>query len=259
MIAVDWSGALRLPARTIWLAEFADGSPARLEKCESRDKVVERLLDASKQSSKVVVGLDFAFSCAGWFVQEQQCRSAIEFWSVVKLRGEKWLRDCPHPFWGRCRRVRPVNTVMYRRTEQELNPVNGITPKSVFQLAGPGHVGTGSLRGMPFLAALLDAGFSVWPFQEPSSHVVIEIYPRILTGAVIKRSPEARMRFLDNPDFASFTEDWRTEAAGSEHAFDAAVSVCVMNKHLHAFESLKKTTNPQLSLEGIIWDPRRSN
>jgi hypothetical protein len=117
----------------------------------------------------------------------------------------------------------------------------------VFQLAGPGHVGTGSLRGMPFLADLLDAGFSVWPFQEPSNHVVIEIYPRILTRTVVKRSPAARALFLDNPEFASFTKEWRAKA------------VFVMNKHLHELKSLKMTTDPDFILEGIIWNPKRSN
>jgi hypothetical protein len=183
----------------------------------------------------------------------------MEFWSVVNLRGEEWLRSCPHPFWGRCRRTLPANTAIFRRTEEGLSPVGGITPKSVFQLAGPGHVGTGSLRGMPFLADLLDAGFSVWPFQEPSNHVVIEIYPRILTRTVVKRSPAARALFLDNPEFASFTKEWRAKAVSSEDAFDAAVSVFVMNKHLHELKSLKMTTDPDFILEGIIWNPKRSN
>ena len=39
-------------------------------------------------------------------------------------------------------------------------------------------------------------GFAVWPFDEFALPLVIEIYPRILTGGVIKRSPEARAHFV---------------------------------------------------------------
>ena len=43
--------------------------------------------------------------------------------------------------------------------------VPGLSPKSIFQLAGPGAVGPGSLRGMPLLTTLRDRGFAVWPFD----------------------------------------------------------------------------------------------
>lgn len=148
---------------------------------------------------------------------------------------------------------------MFRRTEKELEPVNGITPKSVFQLAWPGQVGTGSLRGMSFLTDLLDAGFSVWPFQEPTCPMVVEIYPRMLTYTVVKRSHAARKLFLDSPEFASFPKEWRTAAEESEDAFDAAVSAFVMNKHFPVLKSLRKATDPDFLPEGTSWNQKRSN
>ena len=45
--------------------------------------------------------------------------------------------------------------------------VRGIAPKSVFQIGGAGSVGTASLRGMPVLQRLREAGFAVWPFDRP--------------------------------------------------------------------------------------------
>jgi hypothetical protein len=61
-----------------------------------------------------------------------------------------------------------------RRTEGE----SPFAAKSVFQIGGAGAVGTGSVRGMPLLAALSADGFSVWPFEDASERMVIEIYPR---------------------------------------------------------------------------------
>src|SRR6202012_1913196 len=42
--------------------------------------------------------------------------------------------------------------------------MKGITAKSPFQIGGSGSVGTGSLRAMPALLRLREAGFRVWPF-----------------------------------------------------------------------------------------------
>src|ERR1035438_6219537 len=46
--------------------------------------------------------------------------------------------------------------------------VKGIAPKSPFQIGGAGAVGTGTLRGIPELERLHEAGFRVWPFEEPA-------------------------------------------------------------------------------------------
>jgi hypothetical protein len=53
----------------------------------------------------------------------------------------------------------------FRRTDRETGSVAGSRPKSVFQVDGAGTVGTGSLRGMPFLLQLEEAGFNVWPLE----------------------------------------------------------------------------------------------
>ena len=64
----------------------------------------------------------------------------------------------------------------------------GITPKSPFQIGGSGSVGTGSLRAMPFLLRLREAGFRVWPFEDAAldakrpQPLLVEMYTRLLTG-----------------------------------------------------------------------------
>ena len=74
--------------------------------------------------------------------------------------------------------------------------------KSTFQIGGAGSVGTGSLRGMPHLRRLRQAGFSIWPFHSASPWTVMEIYPRLLTGPVHKSSHEHRARYLGDSALA---------------------------------------------------------
>jgi hypothetical protein len=45
-------------------------------------------------------------------------------------------------------------------------------------------------------------------------------------------------------------------AAGSEDAFDAAVSALVMAAHIEEIEALQQTADPIELLEGRIWVPR---
>ena len=130
--------------------------------------------------------------------------------------------------------------------------MRGIRPKSVFQIGGAGAVGTGSIRGMPHLAALRRGGFSVWPFDPPVPPCVVEIYPRVLTGPVVKRSLDERRQAL---------RAWRlppalaASAARSEDAFDAAVSALVMWERRTDLSRLTEAGDPEARLEGEIFFP----
>ena len=44
-------------------------------------------------------------------------------------------------------------------------------------------------------------------------------------------------------------------AAGSEDAFDAAVSALVMAQHAERLSALRPTEDPAFALEGRIWTP----
>lgn len=256
VVAVDWSGAKKGATGKIWLAEVAEGRLQRLESGRGRSELVEHLIEAAQDDPRLVVGLDFAFSFPEWFLDEHGAASAPEVWDVVARSGEDWLDECPPPFWGRPGCPKPDLPSHFRRTEREAQAVAGAQPKSVFQVGGAGAVGTGSLRGMPHLDRLTDAGFSVWPFHEPGWPRVVEIYPRLLTGAVVKSDPRARAAYLEG-GFPEIPPRFRSVAAASEDALDAAVSAVVMARHLDEIEALGRPDDPVVRKEGAIWTPAR--
>lgn len=247
-IAIDWSGARTGARKTIWVAEAVDGGITFLENGRDREQVAAWLND---QSGPLVVGLDFAFSLPAWFLRERGFDTAPDLWrTLAEGAAERWLADCPHPFWGRPGVRKPVGIEHWRQTERK----SGHNPKSVFQIGGAGAVGTGSLRGMPVLHSLRERGFAVWPFDALADRTVIEIYPRTLTGPVIKSDALARRRYLDEHDIA-LNDAARDVVVSSEDAFDAAVSALAMDAHKDALQSLGPTTDETERLEGIIWTP----
>jgi hypothetical protein len=173
-------------------------------------------------------------------------------WDLVARHGEEWLGACQPPFWGRPGMKRPALVEHFRRTEARCTPTKGTRPKSVFQIGGAGAVGTGSMRGMPFLAELRRSGFSVWPFDDATTPLVVEIYPRVLTGPIRKSSAVERTAHLRAYPIPA---GLRTLAEQSEDAFDAAVSALVMAEHVQALHALKRTTDPFEVVEGSIWMP----
>jgi predicted nuclease with RNAse H fold len=206
-IAVDGSGAASpsVQRRTIWVAEADDGRLVSLSAGRTREETVDYLCTRETD----VIGLDFAFSLPRWFLGQEDGR---EVWDAVTTRGEEWLQACAPPFWGRPGRPRPhTHDRGLRRTERE-------TPgtRSVFQIGGAGSVGTGSLRGMPFLRRLTVAGLSVWPFDRWEPPVVAEVWPRSVIGRIVKSRESERMAHLP-------------AAASSEDAFDAGCTAIALS------------------------------
>lgn len=260
IIAVDWSGALSGAARKIWLAEWIpamDGVPARIARLEagrSREALVAHLVDELARDPHVVIGLDFSFSLPAWFLHEIGASDAPAAWAIVAREGERWLRDSPAPFWGRPGRKRPEVPEQFRRTERELPAVGGIRPKSTLQVGGAGAVGTGAIRGMPHLLSLRDAGCAIWPFDAPRFPLVLEIYPRLLTGPVIKGNATARAQYLATLH-PTLPAPLVTRAGESEDAFDALVSALEMGRSAGAFARLPPAIDADMRLEGAIWHP----
>lgn len=251
VIAVDWSGDRRRPHRKIWLAEVADGELRRLESGRNREALTEHLIAEARENPELVIGLDFAFSLPAWYLAELGLRSAPELWDLVAREGERWLQECSLPFWGRPGRKRPDLEEHLRRTEREAPATGGIRPKSVFQIGGAGAVGTGSLRGMPTLKRLREAGLAIWPFDSSRYPLVIEIYPRLLTGPVDKGNQASREGHL--AQYANRLGSLATIAASSEDAFDAVISALVMDDSGAEFAKLSRPTDQDLIREGLIW------
>lgn len=254
ILAVDWSGAVSGAASKIWVAEARDGNLLRLECGRDREQLADFLIDTAIENPDIIVGLDFAFSLPAWFLEERGLRNAPELWDLASREAERWLRECQPPFWGRPGKKRPQLPDDLRRTDRLAPAVGGIRPKSVFQVGGAGAVGTGSLRGMAFLKRLTDSGFAVWPFHEPGRPLLIEIYPRLLTGPVNKGNQASREAYLA-ANLASLDDRMLHVAASSEDAFDAAVSALVMDAARAELEALVATGDPVVRLEGWIWSP----
>jgi hypothetical protein len=231
----------------------------RLECGRDRAETIAELVATARRDPRVVVGLDFAFSLPGWFLERLGVPTARALWERVAQDGERWLAESPHPFWGRPGVRAPrfdARRPAWRATEGEAVRERGVGPKSVFQIGGAGSVGTGSLRGMPHLVTLQNAGFSIWPFDPPRLPMAVEIYPRVLTGPVTKSSRVARALYLQ-ARFADQRDDLLRLAESSEDAFDAFVSALRMQRHARQLLKGPVTYLPLESREGRIWRPPR--
>jgi hypothetical protein len=263
LVAVDWSGD-KGPGqrRKIWAGVWTRSSGrVQLEDGRSREELTAWLIALARRTPRMVVSIDCCFSYPAWFLAEHGCASVFDFWRHVAAgHGELWLgATCTHPterdprFWGRPHKRPPVfcgagYSTMMRRTDMENKieqaleggdperaaKMKGITPKSPFQIGGSGSVGTGSLRAMPWLLHLWESGFRVWPFEDAGlasdqpKPLLVEMYTRLLTGAVKKSNPAARKAYLatrrkQDALYTSLSRGVLAKAQGSEDAFDALV------------------------------------
>ncbi|HEX8159143.1 MAG TPA: hypothetical protein VF526_17295 [Solirubrobacteraceae bacterium] len=249
VVAIDWSGRAKRASEAIWMACASGGRLVELENGRNRDEVINEVIARKDRESRVAVGLDFAFSFPRWYCEREGWSSARDVWRAMHQRGEEMLAACEPPLWGRSGRGAQTQGASLRQTE------TGFGAKSVFQIGGAGAVGTGSIRGMPYLLRLAQAGFSIWPFDAPTLPIVVEIYPRLLTGKVDKGRQRCRRAYLEE-HFAQQDGVLRERAAGSEDAFDAAVSAIMMSRHARELERLPMLArdSPEAT-EGAIWAP----
>jgi hypothetical protein len=234
----------------------------------------------ARETPRMVVGLDFCFSFPAWFVRgELGCEDGPEFWELVEREhGERWLAaECAdRRFWGkhpkpaefcgdglhRMLRATDIDCKLAARIPEaeRAERVRGIGPKSVFQIGGAGSVGTASLRGMPVLLRLREAGFAVWPFDRAGFPMVVEMYTRLNTGPVRKSNAAARAEYLrkkrrEDAAYAALPRGVMERARGSEDAFDALVSCMAMTARRGEFAGLAMPKDPEYRVEGWTWAP----
>jgi hypothetical protein len=297
VVAVDWSGRVDVAGqrRHIWAGVWTasdGGGRFSLEAGRTREELIGWLVEMARETPRMVVSVDCCFSFPAWFLAEHGCETVFDFWrKVAEGQGERWLaRECEEVarderFWGKPHK-RPeqfcgaglARSMRLTDMENKITPkmlegdperaakVKGITPKSPFQIGGSGSVGTGSLRAMPFLLALRESGFRVWPFEsallagkEPQP-LLVEMYTRLMTGAVAKSNEGARRAYLaaklkGDDLYEGISRGVLAKAYASEDAFDALVSVVEMVRYKGEFARLKATTDEALRLEGITWRP----
>lgn len=255
--AVDWSGARRGAERRIWLAEVRDGVLVRLESGRSREEVVELLVAEAADDSRLVVGLDFAFSFPAWYLAHVGCESVEAFWRLVGRDGPVWSEALEAPFfdrgsWHDDRNREFRDSSPYRRTERELTP----RPETVFKLVGQRQVGKASLTGMPALLRLRDAGFSIWPFDAPELPVAVEIYPRLFYGPRVRKQDASSRRELVESWAMDSPHDLVAAAVASDDAFDAATSALGLYRQRSRLVELEREADPAYQLEGRIFAPQ---
>lgn len=295
VVAVDWSGDKGPGQRKkIWAGVWtAATGKVSLESGRSRVELGEWLVELARETPRMVVSVDCCFSFPAWFLAEHGCATVFDFWQHVAAgHGERWLaRECEDErFWGKAGESRtgkrPIEFCgdglrrMMRITdwENKIAPrqeggdperaakMFGITAKSPFQIGGSGSVGTGSLRAMPFLLRLREAGFRVWPFEDAALDakqprpLLVEMYTRLLTGAVAKSNPAARKAYLaakrkEDAAYAGLSRGVMAKALGSEDAFDALICAMEMVRWRGEFAGLRATEDAELRLEGITWRP----
>ena len=300
VVAVDWSGRVDAAGqrRHIWAgvwtgcADSSNDGVVTLEAGRTREELFSWLVEMARETPRMVVGIDCCFSFPAWFLAEHECRTVFDFWkNVADGQGERWLaRECEdvmrdERFWGKPHK-RPEQfcgeglhrSMRMTDVENKITPkmvlddperaakVKGITPKSPFQIGGSGSVGTGSLRAMPFLLRLREAGFRVWPFEgsglggKRPRPLLVEMYTRLLTGAVAKSNPSARKAYLaakrkGDAAYAGLSRGVMAKALGSEDALDALVCAMEMVRSRGEFAELQATRDEVLRLEGITWRP----
>jgi hypothetical protein len=241
VVAVDWSGRRTREAESIWLAVARQGTVERLESGRTREQVItelSRIAFTATHEAPALIGLDFSFSFPGWFVLERHCSSVEQLWGLAAAQGETWLSENTSPFWGRPGCPRPELPAHFRITEQAVEPVSGIRPKSTFQIGGAGSVGSGSIRGMALLNQLRRAPCAIWPFDPPGPATAFELYPRLWNGPVVKSNSDSRATYLDALAHSAarqpIDQSFLASATGSEDAFDALVSALTISEMLVA-------------------------
>jgi hypothetical protein len=255
-IAIDWSGAVGegVQRRHIVAATVRDGRVTAVTAGRTRTEVAHWLetLSAGRHEVPSLVGLDFSFSVPEWFARSRGCDSIDSVWAHVAEHGEQWLAECPAPFWGhRATRCGLETDDRYRVCEQRLRARHH-QPKSVFQIAGPGAVGTGSLRGMPWLAWLRARGFAIWPFDDVGECSMLEVYPS-LYAKVATHDPAGRAAHLAAFPPAVLGPLERDAAIATDDAFDAVVSALAMWERRDELLALEAATDVTLALEGDLW------
>ena len=259
VIAIDWSGAKARNGRgSIALAEVRAGRLVRLDAGLDRVEAIQSVLDTDRDGP-VLVGLDFAFSVPLWYLQEQGYSSAAALWEALASEGERGaeslLQRCDPPFWGKYGTRRPHAAALdCRRTTRE----HGAKP--VFQVGGAGSVGTGSLRGMPYLRLLKESGWAIWPFDDPGERTVVEIYPRRLyrhagIASVCKSDDASREQALGEIRGLNIPPKARQAAIGSEHAFDALTAAIGLWKCVGGKRFDFPAADAEARLEGMIFQP----
>ena len=165
-----------------------------LESGRTREELIGWLVELARETPRMVVGVDCCFSFPAWFLRGAWVRDGVRVLGEggggarvrsgcigsARMGGSGGLRGVarngkrPEEFCGERAaaddaadglsrtRLRCARRVAMRSARRRCR---GLRRRVRFRLAGVGAWGRGSLRAMPWLMRLREAGFRVWPFE----------------------------------------------------------------------------------------------
>ena len=231
-IMVDWSAASspKTGKDSVWIAE-RNASSARTRfhnpptRTEAFTILCERLSHTQTQEERVLLGFDFSlgypagtanalgFPGTPWRAMFEYLTEKIEDAPdnsnnrfVVAAEMNRQISGQPNPFWGVTSKRHITDTLAATKPELTSNTLSELriverylrqqkagTPKSVWQLAYIGSVGSQSLMGIPYVEKLRHSfpQAKVWPFEtglktltadnlKHTNIVIAEIYPSLV-------------------------------------------------------------------------------
>ena len=242
-LMVDWSANSKRKRGpdSIWWAHVRNGATGIVQKCcnpptrrEAIDQISSAIRGELSGGRRVLVGFDFAFGYPEGFAEALTgSPRALAVWEC--LAGESGdrkqfqiadkdnnqnnrfeiaaainaeLGSARGPFWQvglkNNRGLPGATTRQNRFPEQRVTDECAVGAKTVWQVSGPGSVGSQTLVGLPLLYRLIrdykDQKVRVWPFDtglciDPDAQaVLVEIYPSLLRVQIAARQKEGEAK-----------------------------------------------------------------
>lgn len=250
-VAMDWSGSRARRYDGIAVAACAPGRGApRLvepkERTWSRTAVVDWLDREVAQGTRMLVGLDFAFSfpfeADGYLAGRlPAARDVFALWRTIDAMscddrdfGCAGMVAAHAPlFWTAG--PRPADWIERRRlAERACGAATKTYPESLYKLLHSKQVGKASMTGIRVLNEVRrrhPGRFTIWPFERPAGSVAVEIYPTLFRKQALGGTAKIRTRAALNTALTVFGSRLNSGADSEvlrDHDTDALLSAAAL-------------------------------
>ena len=146
----------------------------------------------------LVVGFDFSFSLPAWFFDARGFTTVDELWAAAAPRRRRWLADVRPSVLGTARpaATRSPRAPAGHRSRRSRRTAGCGRSRRSRSAATAAWVPARSAAGRCSRGSEAQ-GFAIWPFDDARTPLVVEVYPRACTGAVVKTDIRQRAALLD--------------------------------------------------------------